>query len=143
MAKKITKYNTLFTRSLPPAVAQRDNLLEGVLASIVNGEYVPADFRASQGSLPARGFVVHSAQRRGGPLGTVTGYEARITIAPDAIVEDPDWNLLPGASYWLHTGGGIIAINADTATNDLRQYVGYAESATVLVGRLGDEVKHA
>ena len=141
MAMKIVKYNTLFTRSLPPAVAHRDTLLEGVLAGIVAGEYVPATYTAS-GAVPARGFVVQGVQRKNN-LGTVTGYDARVTIAREAVVEKEDWALTVGATYYLHTGGGISLTDPSSATTDLKQVVGYAESATVLVGCVSDEVKHA
>lgn len=142
MAKKITGKTPFLVRSMPPATASRDTLLEGVLAGIVNGEYAPADYRASQGPIVARGFVTMSAQRKNFQ-GTVVGYETRIPLQRECIVEDPNWSLSAGSTYYLHTGGGIIVTDPSSTTGDLKQVVGYAETTTVLVGCVDSPVIHA
>jgi hypothetical protein len=140
MPKKIismgSNSNSTDIYSAPANAAVADALLvEGTFVALnPQGEIIIADFRASQSKPAARGALIHSHQMkdfRGNTLDTMEqmSYTRRGKIGGMT-------GLTPGASYYL-SSGGAVQVAAPGTTGDLRQYVGYAESPTVLVIDIG------
>jgi hypothetical protein len=140
MPKKIismgSNSNSSDIYSAPVNAAVADNLLvEGTFVALNSaGEIIIADYRNSSSKPAARGALIHSNQMkdfRGNVLDTMEqmSYTRRGKIGGYV-------GLIPGTSYFLSSGGNVQAATPGT-TGDLRQYVGYAETPTILVIDIG------
>lgn len=138
MAKKVSASNvhSIYGAKYKQAVAS--TLLNGIFVGLdANGELVPADHRNSESKPAARGALMQDAQRKDF-FGNVIATEVMGSYCREGKIAGLT-GLTPGASYYLTSGGGIQLTKPGT-TGDLAQYVGYAESSTVLVIAIGDPV---
>lgn len=143
MAKKVIAKNTGAIEGAPPLSGQEASLIQGVFIALDSaGKMRPADFRASQGPLVARGVLNEDIQRKdlkGNAIDNATMGSYSHSLATIGGLS----GLTQGATYWLHSGGAITATKPATATGDIDQMVGFAKSATELVVHLGSPVAHA
>ena len=129
-----TQSSDIYSAPVHPSVS--DGLLvEGTFVSISSGgQLILADNRNAQGKPRAVGALLQSHQLkdfRGNTVDTVD----QMSYARQGKIGNLT-GLTPGATYYLSSGGGMT-INSPASAGDVRQEVGYAESATVLVLMLG------
>lgn len=145
--KKIAAYNANSVVGGPVLAASAASILQGVFVGLdANGKIKPADYRASQGPVVSRGAALQDAimkDPKGNTLDTLKQgsytFEGRIK----GITDSNAAVLTPGATYYLHSGGGINKTKPAATTSDIDQIVGYALSADELVIRIGTEIIHA
>lgn len=145
--KKVAAYNTNSVVGAPVLASSAASVLQGVFVGLdANGKIKPADYRASQGPVVARGAALQDAvmkDPKGNTLDTIKQgsftFEGRIK----GITDSNQATLTPGATYYLHSGGGINKVKPAATTSDIDLIVGYALSADELVIKIGSEVIHA
>jgi len=141
-AKRVGYYEAGDVTSAPPLAGAEATLVNAAVVGIdVNGYVKPADFRASAGPVAARGFATHGV-RRVDTRGNVLGFEDRLAFTREGRVGNL-FGLLPGASYYLYTGGTFQTTKPGATTGDLDQAVGWALTATELIIKIGEPVVHA
>lgn len=145
--KKVSQYPSISVVGAPNLATSASSLLQGVFVGLdANGKIKPADYRASAGPVVARGVMLQDAQLkdpRGNVLDTVVQGSFTYLGRVKGITDRNGAALTPGATYYLHSGGGISATKPATTTSDVDQEVGYAVSADELQLALGQEVIHA
>lgn len=141
-AKRVGYYEAGDVTSAPPKAGVEASLVNAAIVGLnSSGEAVPADFRASEGPVTARGFATHGVKRvdtRGNQLEIMD----RLSFTREGRVGNLV-GLTPGSTYYLHTGGTFQASKPGTATGDLDQAVGWALTATELIIKIGEPVVHA
>jgi len=145
--KKIAAYNANSVVGGPVLASSAASVLQGVFVGLdTNGKIKPADYRASQGPIVPRGAALQDAimkDPKGNTLDTLKQgsytFEGRIK----GITDRNQATLTPGATYYLHSGGGITTTAPATTTSDIDIEVGYALSADELVIKIGPKVVHA
>lgn len=138
MAKKVVAVETASILGGPPKTSVVASLLQGVFVGVdTNGEVLLADYRTSQSAIRARGFVREDVVLKD-IFGNTIKTDDRVSFASRGRI-DGFVGLTKGATYWLHTGGGITATRPAAVTNDIDQKVGWAISDTVLQVELGAE----
>jgi hypothetical protein len=145
--KKVAAYNANSVIGAPVLASSAASVLQGVFVGVdTAGKIKPADYRASQGPIVPRGAALQDAQMKdpkGNVLDTVKqgsfSFEGRIK----GITDSNGAALTLGATYYLHSGGGINKTKPAGTTNDIDIEVGYALSADELVIKIGQEVIHA
>ena len=141
MAAKIIAYNTNSVYGGPPRAASIALLIEGVVVGLnTGGEIMPADMNAAT-KIVARGFLLQSSGFTD-TLGNTLSRIRRMSYTHEGKVGNLS-GLTPGATYYLTSGGGYQTVDPSATTGDIKQEVGYAESATVLVIKIGPQVVHA
>lgn len=142
--KKITAYNTNSVVGAPIKASAAATIVQGVFVGLNNlGQILPGDFRAAQGPVQARGAALQDAimkDPRGNSLDTIRQgtftFEGKIALTGLA-------DLVPGATYYLLSGGAFQATKPAAATGDIDQEVGYALDVNTLVIMIGPAVIHA
>lgn len=145
--KKVAAYNTNSVVGGPPLSGSTASMLQAVFVGWDSNGYIkPADYRASQGPIVARGALLQDAVQKdpkGNTIDTLTrvsyAFEGRIK----GITDRNGATLTKGATYYLHSGGGISSTKPAATTSDIDMKVGYAISADELVIEIGQEVIHA
>ena len=145
--KKVAAYNTNSVVGAPVLAASAASVLQGVFVGLdTAGKIKPADYRASAGPIVARGTALQDAvmkDPKGNTLDTLKqgsySFEGRIK----GLTDRNGAALTPGATYYLHSGGGVSATAPATTTGDLDLIVGYALSADELLVKIGTEIIHA
>jgi len=141
MAAKIIAYNTNSVYGGPPRPGSIALLVEGIVVGLnTGGEICPADMRSAT-KVVARGFLLQSSGFSD-TLGNTLSRIRRMSYTHEGKVGNLS-GLTPGATYYLTSGGALQTTDPSSATGDIRQEVGYAESATVLVIKIGPQVVHA
>jgi hypothetical protein len=143
--KKIAAYNTNSVVGAPVLVASAALMLQGVLVGLIplaKPRHVSA---SGGGAIVARGAMLQDAVQKDpkgntidtNRMGSYT-FEGRIKgITAGGTL------LTPGATYYLHSGGGITSTRPAATTGDVDIKVGYALSIDELVIEIGQEVVHA
>lgn len=147
MAKKVEAYNTNSVVGGPVLAASASSMLQGVFVGFdSNGKLKPADYRASSGPIVPRGAMIEDAIQKDPKGNTIDtnkvgsySFEGRIA----GVTDRNGAALTPGATYYLHSGGGVSATKPAATTDDIDIKVGYAVSTSVLQIELGQEVIHA
>jgi hypothetical protein len=117
-------------------------LVNGTFVSLTAGGLViPADFRASQGPLPARGVLLQDAQMKD-PRGNVLDTIPMASFTLEGRIGNLS-GLTPGATYYLLSGGGFQAVAPGATTSDVDQVVGWAVTDSVLQICIGSPKVHA
>jgi hypothetical protein len=145
--KKIAAYNANSVVGAPVLAASASSMLQGVFVGLdSNGKLKPATYLASGGPIVPRGAMLQDAIQKdpkGNTIDTLRQgsytFEGRIK----GITDRNQAALTPGATYYLHSGGGITATKPAATTSDIDIEVGYALSADELVIKIGQEVIHA
>ena len=145
--KKIAAYNANSVVGAPVLAASAASMLQGVFVGLdSNGKLKPATYLASGGGLIVpRGAMLQDAimkDPKGNTLDTINQgsytFEGRIKgITAGGTL------LTPGATYYLHSGGGITGTKPATTTGDVDIEVGYALSTDELVIKIGSADIHA
>ena len=147
MAKKVEQYPSIAVVGAPILAASAASILQGVFVGLdTAGKIKPADYRASAGPITPRGASIQDAQMKdpkGNVLDTIKQGSYVWTGRIKGITDRNGAALTLGATYYLHSGGGISATLPGTTTGDLDIKVGYAVSADELQIELGQEVIHA
>lgn len=142
MAKEVVVRNTNSVGSGEITAAQASSMVRGIFVGIhTDGKLKLADYRASQGPVVARGFLMRDAQQKD-PKGNVLDTWAWLDYGWEGEI-DGFVNLTTSKTYYLSTGGGISVTKPAAVTNDIDQKVGYALSTTKLRVAIGTEVIHA
>lgn len=140
MAKSVIAKQTGFIHGAPPKSGQEANLIQGVFVGVdSNGDTLPADYRASQGPVVARGVIAENIEHKDAKKNVLEN-AAMGSIAAEGTKIGGLSGLTKGKTYYLHTGGGITATKPATATNDIDQPVGWALTDTILVVAIQGEV---
>lgn len=145
--KKVAAYNTNSVVGAPILASSAATILQGVFVGLdATGKIKPADYRASGGPIVPRGAALQDAQMKdpkGNTLDTIKQgsytFEGRIK----GITDRNGATLTPGATYYLHSGGGISSTKPAATTDDIDIVVGYALSSDELVIKIGTEAVHA
>jgi hypothetical protein len=145
--KKVAAYNANSVVGAPVLASTAASVLQGVFVGLdTAGKIKPGDYRASQGPIVVRGAAIQDAigkDPKGNTLDTLKqgsySFEGRIK----GLTDRNGAALTPGATYYLHSGGGVSATKPATTTSDIDQIVGYALSADELVIKIGTEIIHA
>lgn len=133
MAKKAVAVPTWARLGGPAKVSEVANLVQGVFVGVnSSGEVLPATPFGAQGSIQARGFVTDDVQRKD-PKGTVVNTDDRVAYATEGVISGFDNPLVPGATYYLNSGGGISVV----PVGSWDQSVGWAKNAQELVVHIG------
>lgn len=145
--KKVAAYNTNSVVSAEVLASSAASVLQAVFVGLDNtGKMKPADYRASQGPIVPRGACTQDAVLKD-PLGNTLKTERRVSYTFEGrikgITDRNGATLTPGATYYLHSGGGISATKPAATTDDIDVKVGYAISSDELVIEIGQEVIHA
>ena len=147
MAKKVEQYPSIAVVGAPILAASAASILQGVFVGLdTAGKIKPADYRASAGPIVPRGASIQDAQQRdpkGNVLDTIKQGSFVWTGRIKYITDRNGATLTKGATYYLHSGGGISVTKPASTTGDLDIKVGYAVSADELQIEVGDEVIHA
>lgn len=142
MAKQVTGSNSNDRDSATVLAAQAASIIQGVFVGLdSDGKMKLGDYRVAQGPVEARGTPVNNAQLLD-PKNNVLDTFTTLGYTWAGKVEGLT-GLTKGATYYLHSGGGITATKPAAATGDIDQPVGFAISATVLRIKIGDAVIHA
>lgn len=142
MAKKVIVVETASILGGPPKSGTEATLLQGVFVGVdTNGDVLPADYRASQNSIRARGFVREDVTHKD-VFGNTIATDDRVSYASRGRIGGLS-GLTKGADYFLHSGGAITATKPAATTDDIDQKVGWAISDTELQVELGPAVIHA
>jgi len=145
--KKISQYPAIAVVGAPILASSASSILQGVFVGLdANGKIKPADYRASQGPVVPRGASLQDAlmkDPKGNTLDTVKQGSFTFLGRIKGITDRNGAALTPGATYYLHSGGGISATKPASATSDVDIKVGYAVSADELEIDIGQEVIHA
>lgn len=145
--KKVASYPTIAVVGAPVLAASAASILQGVFVGLdATGKIKPADYRASAGPIVPRGAAIQDAQGKdpkGNVLDTIKQGSFVDIGRIKGITDRNGATLTPGATYYLHSGGGISATKPASTTGDLDVEVGYALSADELVIHIGEEVIHA
>jgi hypothetical protein len=145
--KKIAAYNANSVVGAPVLAASAAAMLQGVFVGLdTTGKLKPADYRASAGPIVPRGAMLQDAIQKDpkgntldtNRMGSYT-FEGKIK----GITDRNGAALTPGATYFLHSGGGISATVPAATTSDIDIEVGYALSTDELVIKIGPAVVHA
>ncbi len=145
--KKVAAYNANSVVGAPVLASSAASVLQGVFVGLdTAGKIKPADYRASQGPIVPRGAALQDAAMKdpkGNTLDTIRQgsytFEGRIK----GITDRNGATLTAGATYYLHSGGGISSTAPAGTTSDIDIEVGYALSADELVIKIGTKVVHA
>lgn len=140
MAKEVTVKNTSAISGLHEiTAASASSMITGTFVGIhTDGKLKLADFRAAQGPVVARGFLMRNAQQKD-PKGNVLDTWSYLDFGWEGDI-DGYVNLTVGKTYWLSTGGGISVTKPAAVTNDIDQKVGYAVNSTRLRVAIGTEI---
>jgi hypothetical protein len=142
MAKKVIVVETASILGGPPKSGTEATLIQGVFVGVdTNGDVLPADYRASQSAIRARGFVREDVVHKD-VFGNAILTDDRVSYGRRGRIGGFS-GLTKGATYYLHSGGGITATKPAATTNDIDQKVGWAFSDTELEVEIADEVVHA
>jgi hypothetical protein len=132
-----TKEQDIYSAPVEPTVTP-SLLTEGKFISLnSSGKIILADYRNSQGKPVARGVLWQNNLRTDFRGNAMDG-----TAQMSYVVRGKIGNcvgLVPGASYYLSSGGGFQS-GAAGVSGDYRQLVGYAETPTSFVIKIGDPV---
>lgn len=148
MAKIIGQHDPNWVRSAP--LAEGEDPADYVAGSIVgldnDGNVILADYRASEGPIPALGVLLKDAELKDAFGNTITT-ESRLSFSMRCKVGDQtdraDAALVPGQAYYLVSGGAIQRTPPAGSTGDIDQVVGIASTDSVLeFGSLG-YVRHS
>src|SRR6185295_9135029 len=141
MAKKVEQYPSIAVVGAPILAASAASILQGVFVGLdTNGKIKPADYRASAGPIVPRGASIQDAQMKdpkGNTLDTIKQGSYVWTGRIKGITDRNGAALTKGATYYLHSGGGISATKPAATTDDIDIKVGYAVSADELQIELG------
>ncbi len=141
MAAKIIAYNTNSVYGGAPRAGSIALLLEGIVVGLnTGGEILPGNC-TSAAKVVARGFLLQSSALTDGK-GNVLDRVRRMSYTHEGKVGNLS-GLTPGATYYMTSGGAYQTAKPAGTTGDIDQEVGYAESATVLVIKIGPQVVHA
>lgn len=147
MAKKVEAYNTNSVVGAPVLASTASSCLQGVFVGLdTDGKIKPADYRASGGPIVPRGAMIQDAIQKDPKGNTIdTNKVGSFTYAGriKGITDSNGAALTKGATYYLHSGGGINKTKPAATTDDIDIKVGYATSADELQIEIGQEVIHA
>jgi hypothetical protein len=132
-----TKEQDIYSAPVEPTVTP-SLLIEGKFIALnSSGRIILADYRNSQGKPIARGVLWQNNLRTDWKGNALDG-TAQMSYVHRGKLGNCS-GLTPGANYYLSSGGGF-QLAAPGASGDYRQLVGYAETPTSFVIKLGDPV---